>query len=220
MLPLSENNETALSLTGKLSVVFMMVFVAILIFAEPDWMENQIQSELNDFVSMAGEESGEKVIARATNWYTLIFKDTGAESTINKTIGYDNNAETNEGIRDAGADFSRGIAKSLKTFWLMMYQSMFRLSVLSYWLVFFGAIVVASAVDGYIKRRIKQHNFGWTSVNVFRMSAKILVFCPFAILTYITFPIIPAEIQLLPIAILLVVAIAVHHLVSNTQKLF
>lgn len=220
MFPLSDSSETAISLTGKLSALFLIIFILIVIFGEPKWMEEQIQVELNDIVNTIGEDTGMKIINRANDWYAIAFKETGIEKAINQTIGYDNLKEKNKGIRNMGKGLSNGLHKSLKTFWLMMYQSTVRLSVLAYWGVFLSAVIVASAIDGYNKRRVKQHNFGWTSVNVFRMSVKILVFLPFIIMTYLTFPVVPAYIQFFPVIILIVVAIAMNYLVSNMQKLF
>ncbi|KKK87475.1 hypothetical protein LCGC14_2752870 [marine sediment metagenome] len=219
MLPLS-NDETVIGLTAKLSLLYMFIFVAVIVFANPVWMKGQIAEEIQGFIKWSGDEAGEDVAGRAQMWYIKGIKETGIESTINNFIVFDIEEESNAGLRNMGGSFYYAIATSMETFWLMVYQSFFRLSVMLYWSGFLICVFGAALVDGLTQRNIKQYNFGWSSVNVFRMTTKVVVFVPFAFLTYLSIPVIPDYAHLVPPALMLILSIASYYMVSNMQKVF
>lgn len=220
MLPL-DKGDRSLSLTSKLSLVYIVVFIGVIIFADPSWMRQQIRDEVASFQQWTGPEAGQQVTQKAQDWYYFLFKNSGIEALVNDFFAPDLSLiESNTGLVNAGNPIFSKLTTGVENFWLLMYQSVFRMAVLQYWMIFAVGLSLAAFCDGLVKRKIKQYTFGWSSVNVFRLSVKALVTAPFLIITYLSIPVVPSYAHFMPLIIFIGLGIAMHYMASNMQRVF
>ena len=203
----------------KILLLFYILLFILIIFAPNTWMEGQIKSEISSFNAILGAHSGDDVFSRANNWWqSTVIKFDLEQKTYD--IVMPTSYEMKTGIGKAASPFFDGVANSLRNFWLMVYQSFYRASVMVFWIMFAFGLILAGITDGYYKRQIKRYNFGWSSANVFRISFRYLVLIPTVLGLYLSIPVIPDYIAYMPVLIYLGMAVALSYMVSNMNKVF
>lgn len=219
VLDTSGNPTKGLTLWEKALLLFYLFMFILLIAAPNSWMEKQIQSEIKAFNNIIGDGPAIEIYNRTNSWWNSLVKKNQLEQKSFDVI-MPERKELSNGIGKAFRGFFEQAANTHRNFWLMVYQSMFRISVMWFWIMFAVGLIVAGVVDGFYKREIKRYTFGWTSANIFRISYKylLMLFPIFGI--YLSIPIIPDYVSFLPVILYVGMAIALSYMVANMNKVF
>jgi len=141
------------------------------------------------------------------------------DSGIADLLDFGTNFDQQQADGVVGSDWIGDWGKKLaSTFKLVVFQTYYRMNIIGYWLILSIPILLVSIISANYIRRIKQYNFGWSSLNKFYMSAFVVWnVTPLLITLYLVVPI--AISPYWPMAIFLFVGWLIYSGVSNMQKI-
>ena len=189
----------------------------VTLFASNDWIEAQIGRERALTRAVIGEAAETNLQAAAGRVFTRLFEDTGIRSALQRlAIPTDEERARSVGLEDVGSPLFGWAATRFEVLWHGVFQSLYRLIVLSRALPCAFLILFAFVVDGLMQRKIKQHNFGYASPVRFNTAIHGCALALYAIPVYLFLPIAitPAIIPVWTLA----TAHAAMLLTSNLQK--
>ena len=190
--------------------------VVIAALASPAWMQGQVEGEKAAVERYLGAETAQDLERRADALFRLIMVDSGIVRTVEAAFLPDPTKPTMGG-QDIPVvfDFMR---RSLRSFWFVVYQSLYRALLLAQWMPSLGVVLFASLVDGAGVRRINKVVMRYANPVRYRAGSRALVALLVVPLFYLTLPVnvspivIPAWFFLVSGAVILVMANAQHRI--------
>lgn len=159
MLDWSKEREKTHTLKHR--AILSLVVVAILyviFFMRMDTYAFNLNSEIKETMSFVGEKEGNKIVNRSKLYYQLAEKYL-PEKTVESHSYVEERTSNWKQVRWASAALS-DLGDKLK---LLLYQCLFRWSLMQYWALTLAPIVVAMIYEGYKVREIKMYEFGMSS---------------------------------------------------------
>jgi hypothetical protein len=150
-------------LTGALLVVMELVLLAALVPAS--WSETVRATERAWLEQGLGADGAKAVVMQAEDWYERLFVASGLVAA-----SYRLTLPTDQDVAQAGAlaplatlPLWSWVAGRLKVIWAALYQVLQRLVMLCAWWPFLVPLLSAAAIDGWLRRRIRQAGFAYAS---------------------------------------------------------
>ncbi len=196
-----------------IAAVAMISLAYILLFMTPENYRATLQAEINALKPIIGKLESDEVLQRASGMYSWAFVNTGIISAME-----DSAIPTGE--INGESFWIQPLIRIVENLKLLFYQSSYRMSVFLHWLALGLPFIFAMAADGLYKRKIKQYEFGVTSVNIFKIWVKAGVFAFFIIDIYFIFPAAGIFGVLLPPIMFLTIGFAIRYALSNISKIF
>jgi hypothetical protein len=203
-------------LTGALLVVMELVLLAALV--PESWSETVRATERAWLEQGLGAAGAKAVVTQAEDWYERLFVATGMVAASDRLV-----LPSAQDIEGAGAlaplatlPLWSWVAGRLKVIWAAVHQVLQRLVMLAAWWLFLVPLLSAAALDGWLRRRIRQAGFAYASplVHAYALRGVTGLLVGFGVLLLLPIPLhalaVPAAGTLL--AVLLDLAVA------NAQK--
>jgi hypothetical protein len=126
---------------------------------------------LNDLM---GAETAELVLTSARSWYGTVFIDTGlVQGSYELLLPDDASIRTTPELgKLAGSPLWPWVADRLDVVWQALYMAMQRISLLLAWWPFFAFVLVGAAIDGLLRRSIRQSGFDYPSPLAHRLALR------------------------------------------------
>jgi len=201
-------------------VIALIASVHLVLYAvlgDEGWIQRSIETELQAQTQFLGADLANREHERAAGWFdTLLVRPGIVASSFRSFIPTpEEKAKAKDGEQVSHFIFD-WFEQRLRVFWTLVYQAMMRLAVALSWLPFGLLLIAPAAVDGWVRRRIKQTNFDYASPDRFGFSVLItqitvvgfflLLFAPWSM------PVVTA-----PICFILA-AVATRVMLANIQK--
>jgi len=185
-----------------ISLIVLLHVILYVGFVGDQWLQDGFAKEramnqrffTND-VSVAAE-------ARATDWFTRAFVDTGVLNTLyNAWIPTPEDRQKVGMTNYAGSLFTWWEGR-LRTWWTVVHLALVRVAHLLLWWPYAVFFILPWVVDGWVRRRIKRTNFGFASPLRHRLSLYLLQLMAvgYFIAIFLPFPMPPVIIPLLFLA--------------------
>lgn len=155
------------TLRWKWVVLLMLAYMVMcLILVGQPWVERSMRAESAANESVLGPIAMNMAQQRATRWYQHAFVDTGVvASSMDLT-----HEEPIKGAPGFGHTLMHDVRVRIQVLWTLMYLAFLRVSVAGIWFPLGALLVLAAALDGFARRKIKQTNFGLASPERFGIS--------------------------------------------------
>lgn len=202
----------------KLAIAFVVLTTLYAVLVSERMVLDAANAELQAIEDRFGRDARDRLVARATRWYTAVIIDSGFQQEVweGYTRTPEQRAKTPEfetGPFAAGIDWFEG---RIRVFFTLIFQVFLRFSAIVLWAPYV-VVMAAYAIAKAIKiRRIKQTNFDYVSplghrysyflVRVLMVGTVLLFVLPFQL---------PAE--FIPI-IGALTALSLGFVLANTQK--
>lgn len=139
-----------------------LISIYVLIFMQPQEHNEMLRKEISNIEKAISTEATKVVVFRAKGWYEATMVESGLAAFIDQ-YHQDTGLKGDQLWR---TPLTR-IAQNIKTIW---YQCLLRVSLLIFWFWMAVGLIAASAVDGLMQRKIKQHEFTAPSTGYFRVA--------------------------------------------------
>lgn len=188
---------------------------AIIFTTSSGWLTQEIDEERMITRDVLGQETEEQIANQSLSWYQYTIVDTGLSDLLDFGTNFDEEQEN--GIK--GADWIGDSGKRFaETFKLVMFQTYYRLNLILYWGMLLIPMFAVALLSGNYIRKIKQHTFGWASVNkFFAVTYIVWVVMPLIFTLYLVIPV--SLNPYWPFAIFLFFSWLIHVGMSNMQKI-
>ena len=150
-----------------------MQLLLIAVLATPAWMSAQVEAEKASVDRFLGETTAQDLERRVDALFRLTMVDSGLIRAVERTFLPDPNEPQMAG-REVPLVFSF-MRRSLRTFWFVVYQSMYRFLLLMEWVPFLGAMIGAAFLDGLVARRINQRAMRYANPVRYRSGMRVMV---------------------------------------------
>lgn len=174
------------------AMIIMLIWVAqislVVVFADSGWLQAQIVNEKQGVADYLGADLVTSLGARADAAFRSFFVNTGVIDSVHRFL-IPNADVPKHGTEGLAPWFFVWLDDSLRTFWLMAYQGIFRFLILSEWLPYMGALLLAASVDGLVIRKVRKENLGYANPVRYRLGVRALVVLAVVPLIYLTAPI-------------------------------
>ncbi|WP_026608629.1 DUF4400 domain-containing protein [Methylocaldum szegediense] len=179
------------------------------------WIQDEEERMLLEYF---GPEKAAELQRTAMDKFDALFVRTGIrESVYAYFIPTEAERQRSKGFEDLGRyDLFPFLESRLNVLFESLFQMVYRAVVTAAWLPFLGVAVVPFAIDGLVRRKIRQTNFAYSSPVAHRYSLYVILGIAYLLLVVWTLPV-PVPPQSIPIG-LFVVACALNVLLTNTQK--
>lgn len=207
-----------LSFWQRAAIAVVITFAIIGVLVSDRWILNAAEGELSSIQKWFGESARTEVVERATGWYTAAIVDTGFADEVWK--GYTRTPEQ----RARSPEFETGPFKAgldwfetrIRVFFTLIFQVFLRLSAVVLWAPYLALLIAPAAIDGWVRRKIKQTSFSYTSPLAHSYSILAIKAAVVGILFVFLLPV-PLPIGCIPAAGALI-ALALGLVIANTQK--
>jgi hypothetical protein len=182
-----------------------------------DWIEEQIWRERELVRSTIGEATESSLHETSTASVAALFDATGVRETTHRLVALASVRRPHPvGLDDLGQPVVYWGASRLDVFWNVLYQSAYRLALLSHWLPYCITLLAPSAIDGLMQRKITQRTFGYASPVRYNTAVHLLSVALFVIPIYLFLPlaVTPVIVPLWAAAVALVILLVA----ANLQK--
>ncbi|WP_207148306.1 DUF4400 domain-containing protein [Thiococcus pfennigii] len=150
-------------LVGAILLVMELILFAALVPA--GWSEQVRATELAWLHEGLGPRTADAVVGRAEQWFEALFVAPGLVET-----SYRITLPSDADVRGAGAlsplatlPLWSWVADRLAVIWAALYQALQRLAMLAAWWPFLLLLLAAASGDGWVRRRIRQSRFSYSS---------------------------------------------------------
>jgi len=204
--------------TLKHRAVLTLVLVAVLyviFFMKLDRYAVTLNTEIADTVEFVGEHDGNKIVKRSQLYYQLAQKYI-PEKTVESHSYVEEKTSKWKQIRWASAKLS-DLGDKLE---LLLYQCLFRWSLMQYWALTLAPIVAAMVFEGYKVREIKMYEFGMSSGKRQVIWLKSFAFLLFMVNVYMFLPYSSNFGPYYPPAAVLLSGFALKQITSHITKAF
>lgn len=202
-----------------LSLILWLVEILFVTALVSDvWLRTVQQSEDARAVRFLGAAKDAEIRRRADRAFESLFVRTGIRETVRHYfIPTEAERLDSRGFEDVGQDgFFPFLAGRLQVLWDSVHQTLRRFYLLLAWWPFLVAALVPLALDGLVRRKIKQSNFDYSSPLAHRYALYVILGTAYGLLVGLTLPFaVPPE--TVPVAFA-VVAGAGNVYWANTQK--
>ncbi len=173
-------------------------------------MSEHLQSEHQQYSNRLGQDNAQWISKTGEKIYTAIIKNSGVEHFLIKHTTADGRMGT--GL-EKSLSFFQGVVINLLN---LIKQILYRMSVLLACLPYWGVVLIAAIVDGLLIRKIRYHDFHYTSPLKNLWSRKACQWIPVFFLILIIIPL-SLPVLLIPAAAWLT-AISLGWWTANWQK--
>ncbi len=166
------------AITLVLSAVLYVIF-----FMKLDRYAVTLNTEIAETIEFVGEQDGNKIVKRSQLYYQLAQKYI-PEKTVESHSYVEEKTSKWKQIRWASAKFSE-LGDKLE---LLLYQCLFRWSLMQYWALALAPIVAAMVYEGHKVREIKMYEFGMSSGKRQKIWLNLFTFLLFMVNVYMFLP--------------------------------
>jgi hypothetical protein len=172
-------------LWGTTVAVILLVMELILLSAlvPTDWSSRVRDLEGRWLKDVMGAETAGLVLTSAQSWYGTVFVDTGlVQGSYELLLPDDASIRTTPELgKLAGSPLWPWIAERLEVVWQALYMAIQRLILLLAWWPFFAFVLVGAAIDGLLRRSIRQFGFDYPSPLAHRLAVRGMLWLGFLI---------------------------------------
>ncbi|NJD07941.1 MAG: DUF4400 domain-containing protein [Methylococcaceae bacterium] len=199
-------------------MVWILEVVLVTALVSDQWLKTVERTEARLVVDYFGAHKDLEIRVSARYWFNHLFVETGVRAQIHHYfIPTEQERQQSYGFEDFGRDTVFAFIESrLIVLWDSVYQMMHRGFLLLAWWPFLAAAAVPFAVDGLVRRKIKQSNFDYTSPLAHRYSFYAILGTLYVLLLGLTLPF-PVPPQAMP-AGCIAIALALSIYFAHTQK--
>lgn len=147
------------------AILLMMELILFVALVPTDWSERVRTTELAWLHEGLGARTANAVVERAEHWYDTLFVAPGLVAT-----SYRITVPNEDDVQRAGAlaplatlPLWSWVEGRLEVIWAAFYQALQRLAMLAAWWPFLLLLLVAAWGDGWLRRRIRQSGFSYSS---------------------------------------------------------
>lgn len=163
-------------LWGTTVAVILLVMELILLSAlvPTDWSNRVREMEDRWLREAMGAEHAGLIVTAARSWYGAVFVDTGlVQGSYDLLLPDDASIRTTPELgKLAGSPLWPWIAERLDVVWQALYMAIRRLILLLAWWPFFAFVLVGAAIDGLLRRSIRQFGFDYPSPLAHRLAVR------------------------------------------------
>jgi hypothetical protein len=165
-----------------------------------------------------GAETAELVLTSARSWYDTVFIETGlVQGSYELLLPDDASIRTTPELgKLAGSPLWPWVADRLDVVWQALYMAMQRISLLLAWWPFFAFVLVGAAIDGLLRRSIRQSGFDYPSPLAHRLAVRGMLWLGFLVILGLLAPL-PVSPLAVPV-IGTVAGMVLAVMVTQTQK--
>lgn len=206
----------------KSLIVTLILWIAevflIAVLVSDQWLTNMQDAEDRMIIEYLGADNDRRIRDEANAVFNVLLVETGIQRNVyhffiptvaerEKSVGFEHFGQT---------DYFPLVQSKLDVLFGTFYQSLRRFFLLLSWWPFLIAVVIPSAVDGLVQRKIKQSNFDYSSPLAHRYSFYAVIGIVYLLLLGLTFPF-PIPPQAMPMACV-GIAFAMNVYFAHTQK--
>ena len=169
--------------TLKHKAVLLLVAVSlvyVLGFLDLNSYAVTLNNEIKENVGFVGESEGNEIVSRAQLYFQLS-QQYVPQSEVDSQSDIEHSISDNKQFKWAKEKFA-AMGDKLN---LLLYQCLFRLSLMQYWSLTLLPIVFAMFYEGYKTREIKMYEFGMTSGKRQMIWLKLMAFFVFMMNLYL-----------------------------------
>ena len=173
-------------------------------------MNQYLQKEQQQYAHRLGQDNAEWIMQTGNRLYAATMMETGVQGFLIERTTPDRNM--GEGLARV-IEFFQGV---IKNFLNLIKQLFYRIAVLLACIPFWGVILIASVMDGLLTRKIRYHDFHYTSPLQNLWSRRAAKWIPGLFLYLIIIPL-PVPVLLIP-AMAWLTALSLGWWTANWQK--
>ncbi|MCE2571770.1 DUF4400 domain-containing protein [Motilimonas eburnea] len=174
-----------------------------------------VQTEMRDAHPVLGDQSWKDVKSRSDIWYKFTMRQSGAEQYLDYTLAEKNKMYESDNF----SKFQQFTIKIVNNIKFTVYQTIYRLSVFTYWLHLAIPFVLAVLADGYYERKIRKYSLGGITTKKSRIILKSVMLLFLSIFSYFVVPLEMSSIfQLVPPIVIIFMAILLRQVIAEYQK--
>lgn len=170
-----------------LLLLWVIQIAAVAVFTSSTWLQDQIVKEKVSVHAYLGSETARQISNRADDRFQQLFVDTEVVDHVYRFLIPDDSVPKH-GTDGLAPWFFDWLDDSLRTFWFVAYQAIYRLSLFSEWMPYLGILILAALVDGLVERKIRKKNRGYANPVRYRAGIRLLVVLFVVPLLYLTLP--------------------------------
>ena len=156
-------------------LLFLLEFILFASFIPSEWSRSIAETEAGWLVATHGPESAAAMQARATAWYDVLFVETGIAPWTYHLVASGPGVEPGVGLEPlVESPIWTWLKGRLDVIWGAFAQALQRLVMLVAWWPFLAILFPAAVVDGWLRRRIRQHGFVYASPLIHHAALSIL----------------------------------------------
>lgn len=176
----------------------------------------KIQLDQRNLSGEIGDQSAEFIILKADRIYTQIFEDSGFHLEVNDRFKIGQN-HRNELLEETNGDKAQSWAENYVTsFFVSMYEAIFRLTQLAYWAAFAFPFIIAAGFDGLMQRKVRNESFQYSSPSKYNFMWHFIIGMTSLTFVYCTMPFaMPAVAYPM---LVFVAAMSIRELLANLQR--
>lgn len=197
--------------------LFFIEFILFAAFIPSDWAATSAERETRWLVQTQGADSADAIIDRAERWYRAAFIDTGVAPWTYHMYAPDDDTPVEPGFEGVAEnpiwDWTRG---RLDVIWGSLAMALQRISLIISWLPFLTILLIAAVGDGWVRRRIRQHGFAYSSPLAHRVGVVGIALTWIIVALWLLMPF-PVHALVLPL-LCVITAVLLDLMVTHTQK--
>jgi hypothetical protein len=196
----------------------VMEFILLSALVPTEWSNRVRDLEDRWLKDLMGAETAELVLTSARSWYGTVFIDTGlVQGSYELLLPDDASIRTTPELgKLAGSPLWPWVADRLDVVWQALYMAMQRTSLLLAWWPFFAFVLVGAAIDGLLRRSIRQSGFDYPSPLAHRLAVRGMLWLGFLVTLGLLAPL-PVSPLAVPV-IGTVAGMVLAVMVTQTQK--
>ena len=200
------------------ATLLLMEFILLAALVPTAWSERVRDTELAWLHAGLGARTAAAVVQRAENWYGTLFVSPGLVET-----SYRITLPTETDVARAGAlaplaelSLWSWVAGRLEVIWAALHQALQRLAMLMAWWPFLLLLLAAAWGDGWVRRRIRQSGFSYSSplAHAYALRGIVVVFVLSGLALFLPLPLPALGVPVVGA----LVAVLVGIIVANAQK--
>jgi hypothetical protein len=155
-------------------ILLVMELILLSALVPTDWSSRVRDLEGRWLKDVMGAETAGLVLTSAQSWYGFVFVDTGlVQGSYELLLPDDASIRTTPELgKLAGSPLWPWIAERLEVVWQALYMAIQRISLLLAWWPFFAFVLVGAAIDGLLRRSIRQFGFDYPSPLAHRLAVR------------------------------------------------
>lgn len=167
------------------------LFLSILIvpaLVTSQWAVGRIRDEIAATARIFGPTRAKELVASASTAYSNFPGALHVQSTL--SLGMTSEREHQRMVVLAGASTTMGnrVNQYLETIQLLLFGVVFRGYLMSIWMLYLGAFVLAAIIDGLVQRRVKKETMALNSPLPFAWALHSVIVIAFTPLAYLLLP--------------------------------
>ncbi len=213
-------NSLSSLLIKILGIASLVVAIVVTFFVPSRWLESQVDIERDSIVTWLGTESTDRLIKDSDDIYRNFFVEPGfVERSYYLFVPTKTEDDKSGALQGFGHEYHDWILDSVRSMWLLVYQIIQRALLVKEWIWFAIFPIAAAIIDGLMIRKIKQVSYGYSSPVIYRVGIDGVILSSILLLCYLSYPAAPPASPLWPLAWYVAIAVCIHAISSNVQKM-